>query len=196
MLVYTLRQTLKLLHPYMPFITEEIYQALPHAEKSIMTAHYPQYRPELDFGEEAEEMERIIGSIRAVRVRRAEMNVPVSRRANLYVVTRYPETYRNAYPFFERLASCEREDVVSIVTDAATIYIPMADMVDLSAERARLTSEIEKNGKEIARVQAKLSNAGFVEKAPAAVVEAERAKLAKYLATDEALRAAMDKLGK
>ena len=204
-LVYTLRQTLKLLHPYMPFITEEIYQALPHAEKSIMTAHYPQYRPELDFGEEAEEMERIIGSIRAVRVRRAEMNVPVSRRANLYVVTRYPETYRNAYPFFERLASaaslslvasCEREDVVSIVTDAATIYIPMADMVDLSAERARLTSEIEKNGKEIARVQAKLSNAGFVEKAPAAVVEAERAKLAKYLATDEALRAAMDKLGK
>ena len=204
-LVYTLRQTLKLLHPYMPFITEEIYQALPHAEKSIMTANYPQYRPELDFGEEAEEMERIIGSIRAVRVRRAEMNVPVSRRANLYVVTRYPETYRNAYPFFERLASaaslslvasCEREDVVSIVTDAATIYIPMADMVDLSAERARLTSEIEKNGKEIARVQAKLSNAGFVEKAPAAVVEAERAKLAKYLATDEALRAAMDKLGK
>ena len=204
-LVYTLRQTLKLLHPYMPFITEEIYQALPHAEKSIMTAHYPQYRPELDFGEEAEEMERIIGSIRAVRVRRAEMNVPVSRRANLYVVTRYPETYRNAYPFFERLASaaslslvasCEREDVVSIVTDAATIYIPMADMVDLSAERARLTSEIEKNGKEIARVQAKLSNAGFVEKAPAAVVEAERAKLAKYLATDEALRAAMEKLGK
>ena len=195
-LVYTLRQTLKLLHPYMPFITEEIYQALPHAEKSIMTAHYPQYRPELDFGEEAEEMERIIGSIRAVRVRRAEMNVPVSRRANLYVVTRYPETYRNAYPFFERLASGEREDVVSIVTDAATIYIPMADMVDLSAERARLTSEIEKNGKEIARVQAKLSNAGFVEKAPAAVVEAERAKLAKYLATDEALRAAMDKLGK
>ena len=203
-LVYTLRGTLKLLHPYMPFITEEIYSALPYEDESIMISAYPRYDEALNFACDAEEMERIIGSITAIRVRRAEMNVPPSRRANLFVVTRYPETYEKAYPFFERLASAasltvvgsyEKDDAVSIVTDAATVYIPMADMIDLEKEKARLTAEIEKTEKEIARAEAKLANTSFTEKAPAAVVEGERAKLEKYKATAEALRAALAKLG-
>ena len=203
-LVYVLGATLKLLHPYMPFITEEIYCALPHEEESIMIAAYPKPEPSLDFAAEAEEMERVIGSIRAIRARRAEMNVPPSRRAKLYVTTRYPETYQRAYPFFEKLASAsameivphyEKDDAVSIVTDAATVYIPLAEMIDTEKERTRLTAEVKKTEGEIARLQGKLANEGFLAKAPANVVEGEKAKLEKYRATLEALRTALAKLG-
>ena len=203
-LVYVLSATLKLLHPYMPFITEEIYSALPHTEESIMIAAYPTEKGKLAFTAEAEDMERVLDSIRAIRARRAEMNVPPSRRAKLFVVTRYPETYRNAIPFFEKLASASSleivdaytaDDAVSIVTDAATVYIPMADMIDLDKERARLSAELKKTEGEIARLAGKLSNEGFLAKAPAAVVEGEKAKLEKYKATLEALTAALAKLG-
>ena len=203
-LVYVLSATLKLLHPYMPFITEEIYSALPHTEESIMIAAYPTENGKLAFTAEAEDMERVLDSIRAIRARRAEMNVPPSRRAKLFVVTRYPETYRNAIPFFEKLASASSleivdaytaDDAVSIVTDAATVYIPMADMIDLDKERARLSAELKKTEGEIARLAGKLSNEGFLAKAPAAVVEGEKAKLEKYKATLEALTAALAKLG-
>ena len=203
-LVYVLSATLKLLHPYMPFITEEIYSALPHAEESIMIAAYPTEDEKLAFTAEAEDMERVLDSIRAIRARRAEMNVPPSRRAKLFVVTRYPETYRDAVPFFEKLASASSlevvdaytaDDAVSIVTDAATVYIPMADMIDLDKERARLTAELKKTEGEIARLAGKLSNEGFLAKAPAAVVEGEKAKLEKYKATLDALSAALAKLG-
>ena len=203
-LVYVLSATLKLLHPYMPFITEEIYSALPHTEESIMIATYPTENGKLAFTAEAEDMERVLDSIRAIRARRAEMNVPPSRRAKLFVVTRYPETYRNAIPFFEKLASASSleivdaytaDDAVSIVTDAATVYIPMADMIDLDKERARLSAELKKTEGEIARLAGKLSNEGFLAKAPAAVVEGEKAKLEKYKATLEALTAALAKLG-
>ena len=172
-LVYVLTETLKLLHPFMPFITEEIYSALPHSEESIMIAAYPQYHAALSFTADAEDMERVIGSIRAIRTRRAEMNVPPSRRAKLFVVTRYPETYRAAYPFFEKLASASAlevvegyaaDDAVSIVTDAATVYIPMAEMLDLDKERTRLAAEIKKTEGEIARLSGKLSNEGFLAK--------------------------------
>jgi valyl-tRNA synthetase len=202
-LVYTLRGTLKLLHPYMPFITEEIYSALPYEDESIMISAYPKYDEALNFATDAEEMERIIGSITAIRVRRAEMNVPPSRRANLFVVTRYPETYEKAYPFFERLASAasltlvdayEKDDAVSIVTDAATVYIPLADMIDFEKERARLEADLAKVEADIARTEGKLANESFVAKAPAAVVDAERQKIAKFQAAKEALEAELAKL--
>ncbi len=203
-LVHVLTATLKLLHPYMPFITEEIFLALPHEGESIMISNYPQYSEAMNFAEDAEDMERIIGSIRAIRARRAEMNVPPSRRAKLYVVTRYPETYAAAMPFFEKLASASAmelvdaygaDDAVSIVTDAATVYIPMADMLDMDKERKRLSGEIEKTKGEIARLAGKLQNEGFLAKAPAAVVDGEKAKLAKYEDTLAALTAALAKLG-
>ena len=203
-LVYVLGATLKLLHPYMPFITEEIYSALPHTEESIMIAAYPTVNEAHDYTADAEDMERVIGSIKAIRARRAEMNVPPSRRANLFVVTRYPETYTAAVPFFEKLASASSlsvvdayttDDAISIVTDAATVYIPMADMLDMDKERARLAGEIKKTEGEIARLTGKLSNEGFLAKAPAAVVDGEKAKLEKYKATLEALNTAFAKLG-
>ena len=203
-LVYVLRETLKLLHPYMPFITEEIYSALPHTEESIMIAAYPQPDSALSFPAESAAMERVIATIRAIRTRRAEMNVPPSRRTKLYVMTRYADDYRAAYPFFEKLASAaameivpsyEKDDAVSIVTDGATVYIPMADMVDIEKERARLTTEIERAKSDIARTEGKLANEAFVSRAPAAVVEGERAKLARARETAEALAVALAKLG-
>ncbi len=203
-LVYVLTETLKLLHPYMPFITEEIFTALPHAGESIMVSAYPTYNSALDFAADAADMEKIIGSIRAIRTRRAEMNVPPSRRAKLYVVTPYATVYSEAVPFFERLASASsleiveqyaQDDAVSIVTDAATVYIPMGELLDMEKEKARLAGEIQKTEGEIARVRGKLGNESFVQKAPAAVVAGEREKLAKYEATLAALQAALAKIG-
>ncbi len=202
-IVWTLTGILKLLHPYMPFITEEIYGALPGAEESIMISRYPAYDATLNFAAEAEDTERVIAAIRSVRNRRAEMNVPPSRRANLYIVTKYPTAFEKAEPHFVRLASAEKlhivdayeaENCVSVVTDAATVYIPLGDLVDFEKERARLNAELVKTEGEIARVEGKLSNEGFTSRAPAAVVEAERTKLVKYRETKEQLLAALEKL--
>ncbi len=202
-IVWTLTGILKLLHPYMPFITEKIYSALPNAEESIMISRYPAYDEALCFADEAEDTERVIAAIRAVRNRRAEMNVPPSRRANLYIVTKYPTAFEGTAPHFTRLASAESlhivdayeaEDSVSVVTDAATVYIPLGDLVDFEKERARLSTELTKVEGEIARIEGKLANEGFTSRAPAAVVEAERVKLAKYRETKEQLTAALAKL--
>ena len=202
-ILYVLTGILKLLHPFMPFITEEIFRALPHEGDSVMIASYPVYDPALTFEGEVAAMDRVISAIRAIRNRRAEMNVPPSRKAALYAVTPYGETFAAATPFFEKLASAASlavvdaytaDDAVSIVTDAATFYIPMGDLVDFEKERARLTGELAKTEGEIKRLEGKLSNAGFVAKAPAAVVEAERAKLEKYRATREQLTSALAKL--
>ncbi|MBO5788632.1 MAG: class I tRNA ligase family protein [Clostridia bacterium] len=197
-LVYVLTGILKLLHPYMPFITEEIYQSLPHSAESIMIDSYPTVDEIPLFDEESADFDRIIEAISAIRARRAEMNVPPSRKAKLYISTPHKNTFKNAEPFFMKLASASGVELVesyaddgavSIVTDSATIYIPMADMVDLEKEKARLTAELAKIHAEIARAESKLSNEGFVAKAPAAVVEAEREKLAKLKATASALEA-------
>ena len=202
-ILYVLTGILKLLHPFMPFITEEIYQAIPHEGDSVMIASYPVFDESLTFGEEVEAMDRVIALIRAIRNRRAEMNVPPSRKAALYVVTPYGDTFRDAAVFFEKLASAasltitdgyQADDAVSIVTDAATAYIPMGDLVDFEKEKARLSAELKKTEGEIARLEGKLSNQGFVAKAPAAVVEAERVKLEKYKATREQLVSALAKL--
>ena len=202
-LVRVLTEVLKLLHPYMPFITEEIYQALPKDSESIMIASYPEYDESLDFSEAEGDVERIIAAVSAIRARRAEMNVPPSKKAKLYVVTRYETSFRNCEKILEKLASVseliitdsyDHEGAVSVATDAGSMYIPLAEVVDFEKERARLSQEIEKNNSEILRIEKKLSNEGFVSKAPAAVIEGERAKLKKYLETKEALDAALARL--
>ncbi len=204
-LVKVLTDVLKLLHPYMPFITEEIYQALPHKDESIVISEFPKYDPKTaEYKSEVEDVDRIIGCIVAIRARRSEMNVPPSKKAKLFVVTKYGKTFETTAKILEKLAcasevivtdSYDSDDAVAIATDAGTVYIPLAEVIDFEKERARLTAEAKKNDGEIERIEKKLANEGFVSKAPAAVIEGERAKLAKYLETRESLRAALAKLG-
>ena len=202
-LVKVLTGILKLLHPYMPFITEEIYQALPHADESIMISEYPAYDEGLVYKSEEADVERIITSITAIRQRRAEMNVPPSKKAKLFVVTKYEDTFKRAEKILLKLASTSEliitdeytsDDAVMIATDAGNLYIPLSEVIDFEKERARLAAEMKKNDSEIERIEKKLSNEGFVAKAPAAVIEGERAKLAKYLEVRESLKAAIAKL--
>ena len=203
-LVKVLSGILELLHPYMPFITEEIYQAIPHKSESIMIATYPQFDAELNYADAEEDVERIIACITAIRTRRAEMNVPPSKKAKLYVVTKYAETFNRAAKILEKLASAseviladgyESDDAVMIATDAGRLYIPLAEVIDFEKEKARLTAEMKKNDGEIERIEKKLANEGFVAKAPAAVIDGERAKLKKYLEVRESLQVALAKLG-
>ncbi|MDD6265497.1 MAG: valine--tRNA ligase [Clostridia bacterium] len=201
---YVLSNTLKLLHPFMPFITEEIWQTLPHEGESIMISDWPTQNAEFAFDNEAGEMERVITAIRAIRVRRNEMNVPPSRKAHIFIVTEHKGAFNETtFPFFEKLASasgvtvcekCDEADAVQIVTDSATIYIPLAEMIDFAKERERLTKERDKNIAEIKRLEGKLSNEGFVAKAPATVIEGERKKLAGYRDTLAGIEQALEKL--
>ena len=203
-LVRVLSDILKLLHPYMPFITEEIYQSLPHSDESVMIAAYPEFDGAMDYSAEAADVDRIIGCITAIRARRAEMNVPPSKRAKLYVITKYEDSFRRASKILEKLASASEviltddyasDDAVAIATEAGRLFIPLAEVIDFEKERARLSAELKKNQGEIERLEKKLSNEGFVSKAPAAVIEGERAKLAKYRETGAALEEALAKLG-
>ena len=203
-IAYVLGETLKLLHPFMPFITEEIYCQMPHDCESIMISTFPRENAALHFAAESAEMEKIIAVIKAIRARRTEMGVVPSRRAKLYLVTANRETFAGAEAFFKKLAGASEVELtdsyddptaVQIITDSATAYIPLADMIDFEAERARLTAELEKNGKEIQRVEGKLANEGFTSKAPAAVIEGERQKLAKYREVRKGLEEALAKLG-
>ena len=203
-IAYVLRETLKLLHPFMPFITEEIYQKLPRDAESIMISAFPREDPALHFDAEAAEMKKIIALIKAIRARRTEMGVAPSRRAKLYIVTKSTETFADAAPFFQKLAGASEVELVDsyadstavqIITDSAAAYIPLADMIDFEAERKRLTTELEKNANEIKRVEAKLANEGFTSKAPAAVIEGERQKLEKYREVRRGLEDALAKLG-
>ena len=193
-IAYVLTGTLKLLHPFMPFITEEIYQSLPHSDDSIMISAYPKYDPSLCFESDAEAMSKVISAIKAIRARRNEMNVVPSRKAKVYIATKYNESFNElSAVFFKRLASAsevevaesfdgiiEADNTIQIITDSATIFLPLSDLVDTEKEIARLEAEHKKLLGEIDRIDKKLSNEGFVAKAPAAVVEAERAKLEKY----------------
>ena len=212
-ITYVLNGILKLLHPFMPFITEEIFSSLPHLPgdaESIMISRYPTGRSDLEFPVEAGEMERVLELIRAIRNRRAEMNIAPSRKAAVFIETRYADAFNSATaPFFARLASASGIEVaesfpadrvsadtcVQVVTPAATAYLPLSDLVDYEKERARLTAEITKVSAEVERLDRKLSNQGFVAKAPAAVVDAERAKLAAAREKLTATEAALAKLG-
>ena len=205
-IIYVLESILKLLHPFIPFITEEIYQSLPHCEdcESIMISSYPEANDALDFSLECEHMERIITVIDAVRARRSEMNVPPSRKAKLFIATQSKESFdASTFDFFKALASASEVEVVDeyagdnavqIITHTATVYIPMADMVDTEKERARLNGELTKVQGEIDRLVKKLSNEEFVSKAPEKVVALEREKLAKYESTKQGILDALKAL--
>ena len=189
-LVYVLSGTLQLLHPFMPFITEEIWQALPHEGRSIMVSKWPVADEKLDFAAEETEFERIMAVIRAIRNRRAEMNVPPSKKAKVCIATEYGDTFRSGAVFMERLASASAVEVgesfqipgaVTVVTADAKVYIPMSDLIDFAAEKARLEKELESARRDVEFARKKLDNPSFVEKAPAAVVEKERAAEQKAL---------------
>jgi valyl-tRNA synthetase len=203
-LVKVLTSILKLLHPYMPFITEEIYQAIPHEKDSIVIETYPEYDPTLNFKEDEGHIDRIITAITAIRARRQEMNVPPSKKAKLYVVTKYESTFKSAAKIIEKLASAseviltdsyDSDDAVMIATDSGSLYIPLSEVIDFEKEKARLAAEMKKNDAEIERIEKKLANEGFVAKAPAAVIDGEKAKLEKYIETRASLVAALEKLG-
>ena len=210
-LAYVLTGTLKLLHPFMPFITEEIYQSLPHEDESIMISAYPAFDDALCFDADAEDMSKVIAAIKAIRARRNEMNIVPSRKAKVYIATKHTDAFNEKTAvFFGRLASASEVEItdrpetfegvvsadnaVQIITDSATIFLPLADLVDTEKEIARLEGEQKKLNGEIERLEKKLSNEGFVAKAPAAVVDAERAKLAKYRENLEGVLTALAKL--
>lgn len=187
-LVYVMTGTLKLLHPFMPFITEEIWQALPHDGESIMVATWPQADAALDFSADESDFEMIMQVIRAIRARRGEMNVPPSKKTRLFIMTAHKAVFEQGRPFFARLAfasdvelgdSFDADGSVQVVTDAARVFIPMDELVDREKELARLGREKAACEKDIAALSSKLDNPGFVAKAPAQVVDGERAKLAK-----------------
>ncbi len=190
-LLYVLEGLLKLLHPFMPFLTEQVYKSLPGAEGFIMLKSWPEVKPELDFAEDEKQMDGVIEMIRVIRNLRTEMNVAPSKRTRMMFVANegWADTLTASDLYFRRLAGASEtvviaadaigsEKTVSAVTEAATIYIPLGDLVDFDKEIARLQKEFENLQKEIARAEGKLNNQGFVAKAPAALVEQEKAKLA------------------
>ena len=188
-LVYVMSNTLKLLHPFMPFITEEIWQTLPHDGDSIMISEWPVFTDELSFKADEAEMERVMTAIKAVRNRRAEMNVPPSKKAKIFIETAYEKTFSEGANFFVRLASAseveivkgyENDEAVAIITEDARLFIPMDELVDFKAELERLQKEKAGVLKEIAFVSGKLNNEKFVAKAPEALVNEQREKLARY----------------
>ena len=187
-LVYVMSNTLKLLHPFMPFITEEIWQALPHDGESIMIEKYPEYDSALSFEKEEADFERVMEAIRTIRNARAEKNIPPSKKAAVYVETPYEEIFMNAAPFFVRLASTSElivgkdfdlGNTMQLVTDCARIFIPMGDLIDTEKELERLNKEKAACEKDIQFLNGKLSNEKFVSKAPEAVVAQEKEKLEK-----------------
>ena len=189
-LVYVLDQTLRLLHPFMPFITEEIWQSLPHEGDALIVAKWPEYSEALAFKAEENNMESVMNAIRAIRARRTEMNVPPSKKAALFVVTSNPEIFTEGEGFIQRLAYADAvtmlendpenlDGMVTITTADAKLYIPMGQLVDVQKEIERITKELEAAKKFLGSLEAKLSNEKFVARAPEAVVAAEREKAAK-----------------
>ncbi len=186
-LVYVMTNTLKLLHPVMPFITEEIWKSLPNDCESIMVSQWPQYDEALNFAAEEADFEKVMAAIRGIRNARAGMNVAPSRKASLFIATDSKEIFEQCRPYFESLASAaeiqiadsfEVEKAAVVVTDSARIFIPMGDLVDYDKELARLNKEKDNCQKDIDVISKKLSNEQFLAKAPAQLVEKEKEKLA------------------
>lgn len=187
-LVYIMTNTIKLLHPFMPYITEEIWQALPNDCESIMISRWPEYREELCFKKEEQEFARVMEAIKGIRNARSEMNVPPSKKASVYIETEYADTFNAAKAFFERLASASEvivadkhniDAALQVATESARIFIPMGELIDKDKELERLTREKAACEKDIAQLSAKASNESFTSKAPAHVVEDIKKKLAK-----------------
>ena len=203
-LIYCIDSILKLLHPFMPFITEEIWQSIPHDGETIMLQAYPEYNEALDFTADEVEFERIMTAVKAIRNRRAEMNVPPKKKAVVNIDTAYADTFKAGVSYIQRLAfasdvvvggNFDTEGAVNVVTPDAQIYIPMAELVDFTAEKERLQKELKKAQDDLAFFERKLNNPGFVAKAPAAVVEKDRASAAKVKEHIAKLEESIAKLG-
>ena len=189
-LVYVMRGVLKLLHPFMPYITEEIWQSMPAGEsESVMVAKWCEYDENLHFSKEQEEFSRVVAAVRAIRAQRNELNVPPSKKVTMLVETKFTELFGGCRAFFEKLAGAgefsvnenvsDTEGMVTVVTDSARIFMPMGELVDKEKELARLEKERKAAEKDIEFLSKKLNNEGFLAKAPAQQIENERAKLAK-----------------
>lgn len=205
-LVYVLTDILKLLHPFMPFITEEIYQAIPHDTESVMISKWPEYDENLNFASEEQQVEKIMQAVRAIRNRRAEMNIPPSRKAAVFVETDDADTFRYGTEFIKRLAYASEvtvsgafEDlgnIVTVITDSAKIFIPMGELVDFEAERKRLQKELAAAQDKLDFINKKLSNPGFVNEAPEKVVNQNREDAAKLEEKIAGIQDSLDSLGK
>ncbi len=189
-LVYVLDQTLRLLHPFMPFITEQIWQSIPHEGDALIVADWPVYREELSFRQEETQMESVMNAIRAIRNRRADMNVPPSKKAALFILTSNEKAFAEGEGFIQRLAYADEvtmiqsepeniDGMVCCTTADAKLYIPMGQLVDVAKELDRIQKELEKAKKNLAGILGKLNNENFTARAPQNVVDAEREKAAK-----------------
>ena len=183
-LVWTMSNTLKLLHPFMPYITEEIWQTLPHDGEALIVAKWPEYDEALSFPQEAKNLENVMALIRAIRTRRNEMNVPPSKKAHIYIDTAHPAPYEESSEFIARLAYGSKVEIgtgfdvqgaVTAVTDDAKALLPMDDLVDKAAETARLNKELANAQKQLDTVKAKLANEKFTSKAPQNVIDGVKA---------------------
>ena len=183
-LVWTMSNTLKLLHPFMPYITEEIWQTLPHDGEALIVAKWPEYDEALSVPQEAKNLENVMALIRAIRTRRNEMNVPPSKKAHIYIDTAHPAPYEEASEFIARLAYGSKVEIgtgfdvqgaVTAVTDDAKALLPMDDLVDKAAETARLNKELANAQKQLDTVKAKLANEKFTSKAPQNVIDGVKA---------------------
>jgi len=181
--VWVLGNTLKLLHPFMPFITEEIWQSLPHQGEALMVSLWPEYDEKLNFPAEEAEMEKVMELVTAVRTRRSEMNVAPSRKAHLFVETAAPAAFDAEKDAIARLAYCSGVETgesfsvpgaITVVTSGCRAYLPMDDLIDREAERKRLEKELESAKKQLATVESKLSNGTFMSKAPQNVIDGVR----------------------
>ena len=204
-LLYVLTEILKLLHPFMPFITEEIWQALPHEGEALMIADYPKYDEKLHFPVDEVNFEMVMDAIKAVRARRSEMNVPPSRKSHLIIVTDKAKAFTDGEKFICKLAYASEisvtselpettDGMVSVITDNARMFMPMAELVDLEKEKARMEKELANARKQLDGQIAKLSNEKFVSRAPEAVVNTEREKKAKLEALIENLEESLKNL--
>ncbi len=191
-LIYVLKNTLKLLHPYIPFITEEIYQHIPGVKESIMVSNYPRYNSKLAYRKDAEDCKYVMSIITAIRQIRADTGCAPSKKVDLYIVTEKKRLIEKASIYVEKLANIgsvkfiESKDeitvkTVSVVLDKTSLFVPLGELVDLEKEVIRLNAELEKVESEIARANGKLANNGFLAKAPKALVDQEREKLNKYI---------------
>ncbi len=197
-LVYVLSQSLKLLHPIIPFITEEIYQNIPATSGSIMISEFPKYNKKFAYRKDRNDAETIMSIIKGLRNLRAQVNAPMSKKMDVYMVTGNQKLISRTAHYIEKLAGVTNisfveekskinEKVLSVMLPGFEIYVPLGDLVDVEQELARLKGELAKVEKDIAFAQGRLNNPGFAAKAPAQLVEAEKAKLAKNLEVKEKL---------
>ena len=205
-LLFVLTETLKMLHPFMPFITEEIFQALPHVGDALMIQDYPVWKAEFDFPAECACTEAVMDVIKAVRSRRAEMNVPPSKKAQLIIAAEDTYAFECGKACLQRLCSASTvtvltaapentEGMVSVVTTKTRCFLPLSELVDLDKERERINKELEKNRKFLEGQEKKLSNENFVSRAPENVVQAERDRAEQLRALIANLEESLKQLG-